>query len=238
MVIGVKERSAEILVTKIEAARRQIDAAIRMVLNREDELAVHTVAAAAYRILRDLLDKRGRSDFEELIQHGIYAYAYSIASGQFSEEEIDNLKHDHPQLFPIITSLAARIGKEGDRITPADVSVLVDQASKKLDWQSSSQAANFLKHADRDDAKAISIEEIDNLSLIARASAAYTMITRDATFEMVAFWIWRAACSDTWQIDLKDESLAIAKALASLPPGRRRLACKALIQSWRKTYRL
>jgi hypothetical protein len=36
---------AEIYVNKLEAARQQIDAAIRMLLANEDSLAIHTVAA-------------------------------------------------------------------------------------------------------------------------------------------------------------------------------------------------
>ena len=48
-------------ITKIAAAKRQLDAAIRMFFAGEDELAVHTIAAAAFRVLRDLHKKRGKS---------------------------------------------------------------------------------------------------------------------------------------------------------------------------------
>ena len=49
----------EIRVTKIQAAQRQIDAAIRMLFRNEDPVAIHTVAMAGFRILRDLTKKRG-----------------------------------------------------------------------------------------------------------------------------------------------------------------------------------
>lgn len=49
----------KIRVTKIEAAQRQTDAAIRMLFNGEDPVAVHTVAAAAGRILKDIAEQRG-----------------------------------------------------------------------------------------------------------------------------------------------------------------------------------
>ena len=55
-----KPREATIFINKLEAARRQLDAAIRMTFANEDELAIHTVAAAAYRLVRDLLNRRGR----------------------------------------------------------------------------------------------------------------------------------------------------------------------------------
>jgi len=45
---------AKIKVTKIEAARRQIDTAIRMLFGAEDPIAVLTLISAAERILRDI----------------------------------------------------------------------------------------------------------------------------------------------------------------------------------------
>ena len=50
----------KIRVNKIDAARRQIDAAIRMLFAKDDPVAIHTLAAAGFRILRDLSDKRGK----------------------------------------------------------------------------------------------------------------------------------------------------------------------------------
>lgn len=41
-------------ISKLEAAQRQIDAAIRMLLNEDDILAVHTLAWAAYCIVTDV----------------------------------------------------------------------------------------------------------------------------------------------------------------------------------------
>ena len=49
----------EIKITKIEAAQRQIDAGIRMLFRNDDPVAIHTVAMAGFRILRDLAKKKG-----------------------------------------------------------------------------------------------------------------------------------------------------------------------------------
>ena len=46
--------------TKLEAARRQLDCAIRLYLNEEDLAAVHTLTWAALTILRDLTVATGR----------------------------------------------------------------------------------------------------------------------------------------------------------------------------------
>jgi hypothetical protein len=48
-----------IRINKLEAAQRQIDAAIRMTFNNEDAIAIHSVAAAAHRIVKDLCEQRG-----------------------------------------------------------------------------------------------------------------------------------------------------------------------------------
>lgn len=45
----------------MEAARRQIDAAIHMLFSNEDPVAVHKMAMAALRIVRDLASNRGGS---------------------------------------------------------------------------------------------------------------------------------------------------------------------------------
>jgi hypothetical protein len=44
----------KIRISKIEAARRQIDVAIRMLFAQEDAIAIHSLSMAAFRILRDL----------------------------------------------------------------------------------------------------------------------------------------------------------------------------------------
>ena len=51
---------------KSEAARRQIDTAIRMLFSGEDPVAVHTLAMAGFRVLRDLA-KHAESPMESLI---------------------------------------------------------------------------------------------------------------------------------------------------------------------------
>ncbi len=51
---------------KTEAARRQIDVAIRLLFSEEDPVAIHTLAGAAFRILRDLADKKSDSYMKKI----------------------------------------------------------------------------------------------------------------------------------------------------------------------------
>jgi hypothetical protein len=53
-------------VDKFDAARRQIECAIRLVEAEEDELGIHTLVMAAYSILEDL--SKGRRYYEEGIK--------------------------------------------------------------------------------------------------------------------------------------------------------------------------
>lgn len=58
---------ATIKVNKIEAARRQIDAAIRLLFDNEDPIAIHTLTMAGFRILRDITEKQN-SDISKVTQ--------------------------------------------------------------------------------------------------------------------------------------------------------------------------
>ncbi|MCI0565021.1 MAG: hypothetical protein MN733_41680 [Nitrososphaera sp.] len=56
-----------IKLNKPEAARRQINAAIRMLFSCEDPVAIHTLAMAGFRILRDLASLHDDSYMENVI---------------------------------------------------------------------------------------------------------------------------------------------------------------------------
>ena len=58
-------------ITKLSAAQRQIDAAIRLLFSGEDILAVHTVVAAAHRIVMDLAENRNLRPHTEAIETAI-----------------------------------------------------------------------------------------------------------------------------------------------------------------------
>jgi hypothetical protein len=58
-----------IKISKIEAAQRQLDTAIRLFLADDDWVAIHTLASASGRILRDLAEHRGSSAWDRLKEH-------------------------------------------------------------------------------------------------------------------------------------------------------------------------
>lgn len=62
---------ASVSITKLSAAQRQIDAAIRILFSGEDALAVHTLVAAAHAIVLDLAAKRNVTPYTESIGQAI-----------------------------------------------------------------------------------------------------------------------------------------------------------------------
>jgi len=53
----------KIRVSKLQAAQRQADTAIRMLFSGEDPVSIHTLAMASFRILRDLAKHQGNNTF-------------------------------------------------------------------------------------------------------------------------------------------------------------------------------
>jgi len=50
---------ASIQVSKLDAARRQLETAIRLYFSHGDPVSIHSLAAAAYNVVRDVGEKRG-----------------------------------------------------------------------------------------------------------------------------------------------------------------------------------
>ena len=176
---AMSNESAEILITKLGAARRLLRAAIRMHFHHEDELAVHTVAAAAYGILKDLKKQRGLNEAQfaresELL--GMLVLAKKLASGQ--QLPTDVLSDTY------FLSLIDRL-VEHFRITPdTDISkiaptVVLNSAETADFWRSNNRASNFLKHADQDSGAALSLKEVKNFELLMRAMFSYESVAPD-----------------------------------------------------------
>lgn len=77
----VSALNSTIQISKIAAAQRQLDAAIRIFFQREDELAIHTVTAAAFQILQDLTKLRGARFTSEVLKAGILSIAQQYVQG-------------------------------------------------------------------------------------------------------------------------------------------------------------
>jgi hypothetical protein len=90
------------MIDKSEAARRQIECAIRLVAAQEDELAVHTLAMAAFGILNDLTAAR-TDDYDLKFKPYFTAIGWSHLT-----KTANFLKHANRDPETILDSLDAR----------------------------------------------------------------------------------------------------------------------------------
>jgi hypothetical protein len=227
------KQEAVIFINKLAGAERQLNAAIRMTFIDEDELAIHTVAAAAYRVLRDILSKRGQDDYEVSVLSGLVALARQFAEGQLPADRFDEETREY--LAEVAEHVKGRESETALNSFDQLQQFLVDfpyelTSEQKLDYlRSMSKVSNFLKHADRDADSIIPLREVDNESLLWQASKAYVMIMGTPTPEMVVFAMhWAAARPQTEEIDPSIDRLS------RLTPSRRRRACIGMIREWKK----
>lgn len=158
---------ADIHITKLEAARRQLCTAIRMYFAEEDELAIHTVASAAYGIIRDLKEQRGRDEVGDNFLTSIFYAVRDYKAGTLPSYLANN-----PEIMKFVTELADQLPiTESTKIE--DIEVRVSPDTKRTYWKNRNKVSNFLKHANRDSSAHISVGEVDNLFLLMLAQNSY-----------------------------------------------------------------
>ncbi|MGO9005735.1 MAG: hypothetical protein ACLQIQ_14685 [Beijerinckiaceae bacterium] len=212
---------AVVFVTKAAAARRQLDAAIRFWFAEEDDLAVHTVAAAAYRILRDLMQQRGLQPFGEFVRVGLFNFAKAIAEGQ--EPDMP----DDAATRALINGISEEI-KAGRISSYEDIDVTKDAKQR---WKEYAFHSSFLKHADTDPDARIIETEIDNAELLLRASGTYVRLFQDSSAEMMLLYWHSVAVSDD---ESEGPNIAIIKTIRDCKPELRRKTCLAFLPAVRK----
>jgi len=164
-----------------------------MYFMQEDELAIHTVGAAAFRLLRDLKQRRGRGELADAMSHGLFALADDLAKGKIDRPP-DEL--NIPQLMGIITEISKAI-RTGQVTSAADIPLNFSAASEGRHWAQFNLPANFLKHADKDGEDFIPESALENRDLLIKACVSYKTLFGDWTPEMWAFGrLWNAECND------------------------------------------
>jgi len=98
----------KIKVNKIEAVRRQLDAAIRMLFANEDPLAIHTLSMATFRILRDLAAKHDESYMHKVVGSMIKP-GMEIKFWKFLHGPSNFLKHADKDAEAILNNLDEKV---------------------------------------------------------------------------------------------------------------------------------
>ncbi len=212
--------SATVFVTKLGAAERQLNAAIRMALANEDELAIHTVAASAYRVLRDIKQQRGRSDAFDLIQRGMFAIAEELATGK---------RDSIPTTF--VSPLVEIIESIRHGIAAGDIRSFEDMPPIRVKneghfWYEFNKPFNFLKHGKEDSEDALALDKLKNDELLMRASAAFCDVTNRMTPEIEIYRIY--SCGHLEGSWLPDD---FRSELAKLSPAQKRKKCRTWLRN-------
>lgn len=171
------QQGAKVHVTKIAAAERQLRTAIRMFFAGEDELSVHTLTSAAYRLFCDLKAKRGMDEVSNDLLTGIFYVIRDFRRNTLPEHIISNVER-----MQRIRDMAEQLPIRADsRIE--DVSITVSPEEARKIWNEKNRIANFLKHADKDSNSTISLDEVNNFLLLMQCYSAYVDITNNSLGE-------------------------------------------------------
>jgi hypothetical protein len=217
------EAAAKVHITKLAAAQRQLRAAVRMFFAGEDELAVHTVASAAYRLLADLKTDRGRDEVGDFYLTSIFYCVRDFRRGTLPSNLANN-----PEMMAWIREMAEMLPITADsKFSDAVASVPVSLAREF--WQKRNAVSNFLKHADRDAKAHIALDDVDNLQLLMHAYSAYLDFAHELEAEGLVLWLYY--CVDKGITEgLPKRDHEIARKMASLDPDKRLQFCSMFIR--------
>ena len=224
--------TGDVHVTKLAAARRQLLESIRMFFAGQDELAVHTVASAAYGIIKDLKTQRGRDEAGDYFLTMIFYAVRSYRRGTLPPRLAEDLK-----FMDWVSKMAERLP-----ITAStqydEVKVHLDPETTRQFWTRTNRAANFLKHADRDAADSLSLDEIDNLHLLTLAFGSYRDLVQGAVepeSEGLVLWIYFNTVTGQ-KDDLPNPFRRVAARLEELPDEQRLSICFDWLKSMDDDY--
>lgn len=200
--------NSTIQISKLAAAQRQLDAAIRMFFQREDELAIHTVAAAAFQILRDIVKQRGGHFTSEVFRSGILSIAQQYVQGTLPPDKKTMIEGSN--FMPVITELAEQIRVHGEDFDKECININVSKWHEHKLWLS--ETTVFLKHAERDPNGFLSADGLDNEKMLMATCAAYLELMNQPTPEIKAYFAFWSAKNDQMH-DLAHEVQLFARQL-------------------------
>jgi hypothetical protein len=224
------ETSAKVHVTKLAAAQRQLRAAVRMFFSGEDDLAIHTVASAAYSLLRDLKADRGR---EEVGDYYLTSIFYCVRD--YRRGTLPSYLANDPEMMNWIREIAEKLPIDADSKFE-DVTASVPASTVREFWQKRNAISNFLKHADRDARSHISLDEVDNLQLLMQTYGAYVDLVHDELeAEGLVFWLYFSVTSEMSE-GLPAKFRGIADKLEQLDDTERLSFCSALVRELNESH--
>ena len=190
--------TSNVYINKLEAARRQICAAVHMFFDGEDELAVHTVASAARSIVGNLRQQRGDDEvgyqYLVMVYRMMVEYRRNALPGFLMEDPkiVESIRRTVEEL-PVVTASTT-----WEEFKGMVVSVEIPPRKIREYWEDRTRIANFLKHADRDPHGLLALGEVDNQQLLINTIDSYQELVPGSllseTFALLLF-------SGSWALD-------------------------------------
>lgn len=191
----------------------------------EDELAIHTVASAAYRLIADLKAKRGRDEAADSYLTAIFYAVRNYRKGTLP----DSIAQD-PIAMKSIREMADRLPIHESLATKDLAASSISSDASREFWRGRNAISNFLKHADRDDSSHISLDDVDNLALLIQACHSYLDLTKD-NLGREGFVLWVYFCvTNGFKAEMPKKFRKYASKLEELDPNERITFCSEWIR--------
>lgn len=171
---------AQLHITKLNAARRQIDSAIRLFFLGEDIIVPYVLAANAQNICSDILKRRGKSHPSLFVVWGAFYVIRDGLDGSLPDNLLTTYDFFNKKLPHII-----ELVRSGCTVGEFENSVRVEVPRSFIGQER--KVVNYLKHADRDHKTMLPEKKVDVFNCIEKAATLYTHILPEFSIEMIAF---------------------------------------------------
>lgn len=178
-----------VVVTKLAAATRLLEAAIRMFLREDDTLAVHVVSSAVFRVLTDVAESRGHDTLEDGLSLGLFYLGRDYLDGSMPD-----WARDDPDISPLAREVGEAI-RAGKITGPGEVALKISDTERRLFWTKFNASYNFLKHSQRDIQNVLDEDALNTAHTLLAACRLFEVLFPDqinnAVFCYMFFQVWK-----------------------------------------------
>ena len=195
-----------------------------MFFDGEDELAVHMVATAAYRLVSDLKSQRGCDEVSDIWRTALFFCAKAFVDGTLPGRLADD--KEFLRLMREITN-----GFEDfESLKYDEFRVLLPEGYAREFWRRWNRPLNFLKHADRDSGALLPVSAVNNLLLLIMAYSAYLDDAGRRTAIEPEGFVLGVYFNVQHGLQFREEYRLLVQKLEPLDDGKRRAFCSNYIE--------
>lgn len=171
-----------VAVTKLDAASRLLEAAIRSFLADEDSLATYVIVSASFRVMRDIGEQRGHDHLEHAFGLTAFYLGRDYLAGSLPE-----FARDDEQLVQL-TELVGEAIRRGEVKSPDEVAVVLPATLKRQMWRDTNASCNFLKHADLDPTQSLDLSSVNVREALVQACRLFeVLLPQESNWTVRAF---------------------------------------------------